>query len=252
MESLDWIVVAGYFALLGLIAWWVIRQSKETADDYFLAGRHLGWFVVGASIFVFNLDQIDDIVTPEMAAIKTSFEPIAKAEAILQGYAGGPEINHQGNRGTYYPERDVIEIAPPEHFITPEQYYATVFHECAHSTGHKKRLKRGIEEKGAPKGSDSYNKEELVAEMASAYLCAIAGIGPATIDNAAAYIKGWSRSLRQDKKLFITAAGQAQKAADLILGTTFEAKSKPTPPAHSLTPKREEIPIEAKSQLDLF
>ncbi|MEN0109804.1 MAG: sodium:solute symporter [Planctomycetota bacterium] len=55
METLDWIVVAGYFALLGALAWWVIRQSQDTADDYFLAGRHLGWFVVGASIFASNI-----------------------------------------------------------------------------------------------------------------------------------------------------------------------------------------------------
>lgn len=55
METLDWLVVAAYFALLGVLAWWVIRQSKETADDYFLAGRHLGWFVVGASIFASNI-----------------------------------------------------------------------------------------------------------------------------------------------------------------------------------------------------
>lgn len=55
METLDWFVVAGYFAALGLLAWWVIRQSKDTADDYFLAGRHLGWFVVGASIFASNI-----------------------------------------------------------------------------------------------------------------------------------------------------------------------------------------------------
>ncbi|MEM1303715.1 MAG: sodium:solute symporter, partial [Planctomycetota bacterium] len=55
METLDWLVVAGYFALLGGLAWWVIRQSRETADDYFLAGRHLGWWVVGASIFASNI-----------------------------------------------------------------------------------------------------------------------------------------------------------------------------------------------------
>jgi solute:Na+ symporter, SSS family len=55
MESLDWIVIAIYFGgLLGL-AWWVIRKSKKTADDYFLAGRNLGWFVVGASIFASNI-----------------------------------------------------------------------------------------------------------------------------------------------------------------------------------------------------
>lgn len=55
METLDWIVVAGYFGGLLVLAWWVIRQSKDTTDDYFLAGRHLGWFIVGASIFASNI-----------------------------------------------------------------------------------------------------------------------------------------------------------------------------------------------------
>ena len=53
--SLDWIVIAGYFALLFGIAFWVILKSKDTADDYFLAGRNLGWFLVGASIFASNI-----------------------------------------------------------------------------------------------------------------------------------------------------------------------------------------------------
>ncbi len=55
METLDWVVVAGYFAMLIALAWWVILQSKDTTDDYFLAGRHLGWFIVGASIFASNI-----------------------------------------------------------------------------------------------------------------------------------------------------------------------------------------------------
>ncbi|WP_146574846.1 sodium:solute symporter [Botrimarina hoheduenensis] len=55
METLDWLVVASYFTLLGLLAWWVIRQSRDTADDYFLAGRGLGWWIVGASIFASNI-----------------------------------------------------------------------------------------------------------------------------------------------------------------------------------------------------
>ncbi len=55
LATLDWVVVGGYFALLLGVAWWVIRQSKETADDYFLAGRNLGWFIVGASIFSSNI-----------------------------------------------------------------------------------------------------------------------------------------------------------------------------------------------------
>ena len=55
MTVLDWGVVLAYFALLFAVAWWVIRSGRDTADDYFLAGRNLGWFVVGASIFASNI-----------------------------------------------------------------------------------------------------------------------------------------------------------------------------------------------------
>jgi solute:Na+ symporter, SSS family len=55
MATLDWLIILAYFAFLLGLAWWVIRMGKETADDYFLAGRNLGWFVVGASIFASNI-----------------------------------------------------------------------------------------------------------------------------------------------------------------------------------------------------
>src|SRR4029077_10106424 len=55
MAGLDWVIIALYFALLLGVAWWVARRNRDTADDYFLAGRNLGWFVVGASIFASNI-----------------------------------------------------------------------------------------------------------------------------------------------------------------------------------------------------
>src|SRR5215204_7821686 len=55
MTTLDWLIIAAYFALLFGLAWWVILRHTDTADDYFLAGRDLGWFVVGASIFASNI-----------------------------------------------------------------------------------------------------------------------------------------------------------------------------------------------------
>ncbi len=55
MNWLDWLVVAGYFSGLLVLAWWVIRRNRDTADDYFLAGRNLGWWIVGASIFASNI-----------------------------------------------------------------------------------------------------------------------------------------------------------------------------------------------------
>jgi SSS family solute:Na+ symporter len=55
LYTLDWIIIFGYFAIILGIAWWVIKKQKKTTDDYFLAGRHLGWFIVGASIFASNI-----------------------------------------------------------------------------------------------------------------------------------------------------------------------------------------------------
>ncbi|AHW60647.1 hypothetical protein SAMN05444285_12372 [Draconibacterium orientale] len=61
------------------------------------------------------------------------------------------------------------------------------------------------------------NQEELVAEMGAAYLCGICGIENATIDNSAAYIEGWLKKLKSDKKFIVMASGLAQKAVDYIL-----------------------------------
>src|SRR3954467_2240709 len=55
MTGLDWVFIGLYFALLLGITWWVIRRNKNTAADYFLASRNLGWFIVGASIFASNI-----------------------------------------------------------------------------------------------------------------------------------------------------------------------------------------------------
>ena len=55
LAVLDWIVIFGYFLIIAGLAWWVIKQKTDTATDYFLAGRHLGWMIVGTSIFASNI-----------------------------------------------------------------------------------------------------------------------------------------------------------------------------------------------------
>ncbi len=99
-----------------------------------------------------------------------------------------------------------------------EEYYATLFHELGHSTGHPRRLKRHENDRHLAFGSTAYSKEELVAEMGAAFLCGMCEIANRTIENSAAYIQGWLRKLRSDKKLVVQAAAQAQKASDYILG----------------------------------
>lgn len=107
-------------------------------------------------------------------------------------------------------------------FSSAEEYYSTLFHEPTHSTGHGSRVGReGIEQLNTF-GSESYSREELIAEMGSAMLCGISGIETGTIENSAAHLAAWISRLRSDSRLLISAASAAQKAADYILGTAAE------------------------------
>lgn len=103
-------------------------------------------------------------------------------------------------------------------FSSDEEYYSTLFHELTHSTGHASRLNRTELSKANLFRSHEYSKEELVAEMGSAFLCGHCGIAPKVIDNQSAYIQAWLKQLQNNKKWLVYAAAKAQKAADFILG----------------------------------
>jgi antirestriction protein ArdC len=138
---------------------------------------------------------------------------------IVEGYENPPLIRFGGDRAFYQPSSDIVQVPEAREFFSGDAYYSTLFHELVHSTGHEKRLKR-IEP--ALFGSDPYAREELVAEVGASMLGAVAGIESAGGDQNAAYIAGWLEALSRDRKLVVQAAAQAQKAADWILGETFE------------------------------
>jgi antirestriction protein ArdC len=125
----------------------------------------------------------------------------------------------------YAPRSDIVGMPEVKRFKTEVAYHASLFHELVHSTGHERRLKRQsiMERNGF--GSDPYCKEELIAELGSAFLCGQSGIVERTIDSSAAYLDGWLKRLKQDKTLIVYAAAQAQKAADFILGRTMETEA---------------------------
>lgn len=179
---------------------------------------------------LFNTQQCDGLTLPEAANDNqpAPFEPILEAMSIVDGYQDGPEIEHKGGRAFYSPADDLVRIPEPQRFVSPESYYATLFHELVHSTGHRTRLDRGLGTNVAPFGSPDYSKEELIAETGAAFLAAAAGISPPTIEQSAAYIQSWSKRLRADKKLIVQAAGAGQRAADLVLGVGWG-----TPPAQA-------------------
>jgi antirestriction protein ArdC len=169
---------------------------------------------------VFNAEQCDGIEVPDASkSTAIDFKPIEAAEAVVKGYEGGPIIEHAGGRAFYRPSTDTAQLPEPTRFTTSEEYYSTLFHELAHSTGHQSRVDRGIDTDPQPFGSPDYGKEELIAEMAAAFLCGDTGIRPAVIENQAAYVGGWLKQIKQDKRLVVTAAGAAQRAADWIRGS---------------------------------
>lgn len=162
---------------------------------------------------VFNGEQCEGL--PELQ-LEFENEPIERAEEIVAGFVGGPGILLGGGRASYSPLKDLVRCPVLGNFTSPEAYYSTIYHELLHATGHESRLKR-IEP--ALFGTIPYAQEELVAEMGAAMLCGMAGID--NLDQSAAYVDGWLERLRNDRRLVVQAAAQAQKGADLILGTTF-------------------------------
>jgi antirestriction protein ArdC len=174
---------------------------------------------------VFNLDQTEGVEPPTAETPCLIPDPIAAADAIVDGYQDGPAISYEGTRAFYRPAADTVTVPRMEHFDSVPGFYDTLFHELIHSTGHPSRLNRSsLTDTNARFGSDPYAKEELVAEMGAAFLCSASQIDiPPILDNEAAYIASWLRALKNDNKLVITAASQAQKAADWILGNSKEA-----------------------------
>ena len=202
-----------------LVTFWKLydKKDKESGEEVRLPVlRHYN---------VFSVEQCEGIEipdAPEEDPEQEPFRPLEKAEAIIGGYRGSPKITNGGSGACYRPTPDEIVIAEPGRFEERESYYSTLFHEVVHSTGHSKRLNRGLDDQApAPFGSNDYSKEELIAEMGAAFLNAVAGISEPTIEQSAAYIDNWRKKLKDDKRLVVQAAGSAQKAVDYILGETF-------------------------------
>jgi antirestriction protein ArdC len=169
---------------------------------------------------VFNIEQCDGLTEriPPPPPERAAFEPIEAAHSLLTNMPDPPRVIHGGSHAYYRPALDTVGLPQPETFDTREAYYAVSFHEHIHSTGHRRRLARKeVMEIGEFAGL-GYSREELVAEMGAAFLCAITDIDvPALQTNTAAYIASWMNKLRDDPKLLISAAGQAQRASDFIL-----------------------------------
>jgi antirestriction protein ArdC len=165
---------------------------------------------------VFNLSQTEGIeVSASLLKETRTNDPIETCEQIVTNMPNPPALE-QSDKAWYSPRSDAVGMPARDLFLSSEQYYCTLFHELAHSTGHAKRLHRDNFDNPVAFGSESYSKEELVAEMAAAMLCGIAGVERNTLENSAAYLNTWIARLKLDSRLLVSAASQAQKAADFI------------------------------------
>lgn len=176
--------------------------------------------------YVFNLAQCDGLKNiPAMPPVEIPLNAPTKPEEIVAFMPKRPEIKHGMRKAFYSPTADIIAMPHRARFENEAGYYAVLFHELTHSTGHQSRLNRATLTESEGFGSNPYCKEELIAEMGAAFLCGHAGIADRTIENSAAYITGWLEALQNDRKLIVQASAQAQKAADFILDIKFEQTS---------------------------
>jgi antirestriction protein ArdC len=170
---------------------------------------------------VFNIDQCDglpdDIVIDSPPLPDCEIVPIA--EKLIT--ATGADFRIGGNRAFYAPVEDFVQVPPQPAFTDQINYYRTVNHELSHWTGHSSRLNRN--QKGRF-GSADYSREELAAELGSAYVCAALGIAP-TVRHAD-YIGSWLTVLRADDRAIFKAASAASKAADFLLAFQDQTETK--------------------------
>jgi antirestriction protein ArdC len=187
------------------------ERARETGED----PREIPFL---KRFTVFNVAQCDGL--PERmsaaAAPLPELETVPVAEALIA--ATGADFRIRGNQAFYSPAQDFVQVPPQPAFRHQIDYYRTALHELGHWTGNAKRLARDL---SGGFGSERYAREELCAELASAFLCAALSIQP-TVRHAD-YIGSWLEVLRGDERAIFRAASHASKAADFLLAFRDEA-----------------------------
>ena len=165
---------------------------------------------------VFNAAQCEGLPAAYYAKATPPAEtPMQRIDAADRFFAAtGADIRHGGTRAYYAPGPDYIQMPPFKTFSDAESHAATLAHELTHWTQHDKRLARDM---GRSKwGDEGYAREELVAELGSAFLCADLGITPEVREDHAAYIASWLKQLKDDRRFIFSAASHAQRAVDYL------------------------------------
>lgn len=164
---------------------------------------------------VFNAAQCDGL--PERLTVEPAPLPERELHAQAEVLIAATEADFRtgGTKAFYNVGADYVQVPPQPAFTNQIDYYRTALHELGHWTGYKTRLGR---DQSGNFGTALYAREELCAELASAFLCAALGIVP-TVRHAD-YLGSWLAVLRQDNRAIFKAASQASKAADYLLAFT--------------------------------
>ncbi|PHR56318.1 MAG: antirestriction protein ArdC [Robiginitomaculum sp.] len=197
------------------------KAEKERAATNGLEPQSIGFL---KRYTVFNADQCEGLSDEFYKDVEPlpDCEIIPIAENLIN--ATGADFRIGGDKAFYMPSKDLIQVPPQPAFFKQINYYRTCFHELGHWTGHTSRLDR--DQKGN-KGTKLYAREELVAEMTSAFICAHLGIQP-TVRHTD-YLGSWLRLLKDDKRAIFKAASQASKSANFILECLNTPPDEPTP-----------------------
>jgi antirestriction protein ArdC len=185
------------------------RGEEERARDEDRDARQIAFL---KRFTVFNVEQCEGLPEEltQVVELPGERETIPQPEALIA--ETGADFRIGGSQAFYAPDADFVQMPPQQAFREQINFYRTALHELGHWTGHPSRLGRDF---SGAFGSTAYAREELIAEMASAFVCASLSITP-TVRHAD-YIGAWLEVLRADEKAIFRAASAASKAADYLL-----------------------------------
>jgi len=226
------------------VVYWNFYNKKITHDDGSETEEVIPFLKYYTVFNVADCDGIKQKHTPAPVTMEikcthkeivdtANFDRNAAAEAVIADYIANAGNNFHviddeiSDRAFYSPARDYVQVPEFAQFESAEEYYSTLFHELAHSTGHKTRLNRFTgKAANAAFGSEEYSREELVAEATAASVLNALGLEVAnTFRNSAAYIKSWSSHIKNDPMMFVTAMTRAQAAFDMLVGIKTEPET---------------------------
>jgi antirestriction protein ArdC len=187
----------------------VPKAEQEKASASGEDARRVGFL---KRFTVFHVDQCDGLpADPDAAPLPGRTEILPQVEAVIA--ATGADFRIGGEMAFYSPSHDFIQVPPQEAYFEPINWYRTKLHELGHWTGHVSRLDRNFSGRFS---NDAYAREELVAELCSAFLCAELGVAP-TVRHTD-YLGAWLAVLKGDNRAIFQAASMASRAADFIMG----------------------------------